>query len=167
MIRAIWAPNLCLLLSVLLAVSASAMPATAQTKQPEPLKRVGSMSCKVAKADTNGRTLEATELQCDLNLEGNDQPASADGRLLGRGFYKAFADEARANWAIYADVAELEPRDLTGDYDIESRFDYKFPDKREAVLVGGERDSIALVLEGNKGRDAIGPATRLTLQVTL
>jgi len=131
----------------------------------EELSAIGQLDCSTSRQDVDDRSLEVSALTCDLSFNDSEgKSASVDGRLFGRGLYLERDPEMRMVWKVFAPQQITSPELMNGDYDIESRYNFPLLETNKNVLVGGERDTIALQLVEPQ-MDAIDPATRLTLDV--
>jgi hypothetical protein len=87
--------------------------------------------------------------------------SAVTGTLHGSALYLVDGG-IRVFWRVLSPTDKLEPTALAGDYDITSKFGFKYAQQRSDVLVGGMNDSVALELV-TPTVDAINPSVRLTL----
>jgi hypothetical protein len=108
-----------------------------------------------------------TALDCHLELpEKPQQNASVEGRLYGTALALRKPDDRRVVWKIFAPDTAMDPKQLEGDYDIESQVNFELPEDRAQMLVGGKSGTVALQLVQPE-LDVVDPSTRLTLDVNL
>lgn len=136
---------------------------TAQDASAQPeavLKRAGALQREASAGDTS-RTEKVTDLKCVLRLRHSDKTYAVSGTLYDSGLY-VVEGGIRVFWSVLPPTDNLEPTALAGDYDITSKFGFKYAHQRSDVLVGGMNDSVALELV-TPTVDAINPSVRLTL----
>ncbi len=89
------------------------------------LKPVGGMSCLATQADESGRDLITTKLDCELQLFREGRRYRVIGRMQGPGLYLVEPTGVQVFWRVLAPTANLDPKSVSGDYDITSRFGFE------------------------------------------
>jgi hypothetical protein len=145
-----------------LAVLALAAAAPGVLARPEGvLKPAGALTCRATPAAQSSKA--DTKFDCSLKLYNNPHRYKVDGRMTGPGLYLVAPGGTAVVWRVLSPTVNLDPRAISGSYDINSKYRFAFSQERADVLVGGVNDTVALQLV-SPVVGAVEPDMKLTLK---